>query len=72
MITCSLWYCICSIIEYLVSSVVVSILYCKFLIDDIYKKGLNDTTSVGLRSMQNISTVQPQDGTNISQNFLDI
>ena len=33
MISCSLWYCICSIIEYHVSSVA-SILYCKFLIDD--------------------------------------
>ena len=37
MMSCSSWYCICSIVEYVVSSVV-SILYCKFLIDDICKK----------------------------------
>ena len=37
MISCSLWYCICSVVEYFASSVV-GILYCKFLVDDIKKK----------------------------------
>ena len=36
MIYCSSWYCSCSIVKYFVSSVV-SILYCKFLSDDITK-----------------------------------
>ena len=37
MTYCSSWYCSCNIVKYFVSSVV-SILYCKFLIDDIIKK----------------------------------
>ena len=40
MISCYSWYCICSVAEYFVSSVV-SILYCKFLIDDLKKTSLN-------------------------------
>ena len=39
MISCSSWYCICSIVEYHVSSVA-SILNRKFLIDDIKKTSM--------------------------------
>ena len=40
MASCSSWHRICSIVECFASSVI-SIAYCKFLIDDIFnKKGL--------------------------------
>ena len=46
MISCSSWYCICSIVEHFVNSVV-SILYCKFPIDDIKKSCFVHRESMG-------------------------
>ena len=43
MISCSSWYCICSIVEYFLSSVVSILYFVNFLIDDIKKRLVGST-----------------------------